>query len=299
MRFPNNEFYVKTADELRKTFSWMEDDVFNRCIENTVKVSEKCNLILDLGKTLLPNYEVPQGYTIESYLTKLVVDGLKKRYGEITPELDERYKYELGVIEKMGFSAYFLIVWDFIHYSKTHGIPVGPGRGSAAGSLIAYALGITEIDPIKHGLMFERFLNPDRVSMPDVDVDFCIEKRAQAIDYVTEKYGSDKVCQIITFGTFAAKAAIKGVARVLKLDFTTSNNLTKMMVSGPKTVIDDSLKEGMPLKEIYDSDSKIREIIDIAKSIEGLTFNTGTHAAGVIIAKDPLMDSVPLQKAKE
>ena len=299
MRFPNNEFYVKTEDELRQTYSWMEDDVFKRCIENTVKIADKCNLILELGKTLLPNYDVPQGYTIESYLTKLVVDGLKNRYGEITPELDERYKYELGVIEKMGFSAYFLIVWDFIHYSKTHGIPVGPGRGSAAGSLIAYALGITEIDPIKHGLMFERFLNPDRVSMPDVDVDFCIEKRGQAIDYVTEKYGADKVCQIITFGTFAAKAAIKGVARVLKLDFTTSNNLTKMMVSGPKTVIDDSLKDGMPLKEIYDSDPKIKEIIDIAKSIEGLTFNTGTHAAGVIIAKDPLMDSVPLQRAKE
>ncbi len=299
MRFPNNEFYVKTEDELRQTFSWMEDDVFKRCMDNTAKIAKKCNLILELGKTLLPNYDVPDGYTIESYLTKLVVDGLKSRYGEITPELDERYKYELGVIEKMGFSAYFLIVWDFIHYSKTHGIPVGPGRGSAAGSLIAYALGITEIDPIKHGLMFERFLNPDRVSMPDVDVDFCIEKRGQAIDYVTQKYGADKVCQIITFGTFAAKAAIKGVARVLKLDFTTSNNLTKMMVSGPKTVIDDSLKEGMPLKEVYDSDPKIREIIDIAKSIEGLTFNTGTHAAGVIIAKDPLMESVPLQRAKE
>ena len=299
MRFPNNEFYVKTKDQLRQTFSWMEDTLFNKCIENTVKIADKCNLILELGKTLLPNYEVPQGHTIETYLAKLVKDGIISRYGEITPELDERYRYELSVIERMGYSAYFLIVWDFINYSKTHNVPVGPGRGSAAGSLIAYALGITEIDPMKHGLMFERFLNPDRISMPDVDIDFCIEKRAQVIDYVTQKYGEDKVCQIITFGTFAAKAAIKGVARVLKLDFTTSNNLTKMMVSGPKTYIDDSLKEGMPLKEIYDSDPKIREIIDIAKSIEGLTFNTGTHAAGVIIAKDPLMESVPLQKGKE
>lgn len=299
MRFPNNEFYVKTKDQLRQTFSWMEDALFNKCIENTVKIADKCNLILELGKTLLPNYEVPQGHTIETYLAKLVKDGIISRYGEITPELDERYRYELSVIERMGYSAYFLIVWDFINYSKTHNVPVGPGRGSAAGSLIAYALGITEIDPMKHGLMFERFLNPDRISMPDVDIDFCIEKRAQVIDYVTQKYGEDKVCQIITFGTFAAKAAIKGVARVLKLDFTTSNNLTKMMVSGPKTYIDDSLKEGMPLKEIYDSDPKIREIIDIAKSIEGLTFNTGTHAAGVIIAKDPLMESVPLQKGKE
>ncbi len=299
MRFPNNEFYVKTKDELRQTFNWMEDELFNRCIENTVKIADKCNLILELGKTLLPNYEVPQGHTIETYLTKLVRDGLITRYGEITPELDERSKYELGVIEKMGFAAYFLIVWDFINYSKTHNVPVGPGRGSAAGSLIAYALGITEIDPMKHGLMFERFLNPDRISMPDVDIDFCIDKRSQVIDYVMQKYGEDKVCQIITFGTFAAKAAIKGVARVLKLDFTTSNNLTKMMVSGPKTYIDDSLKDGMPLKEVYDNDPKIREIIDIAKSIEGLTFNTGTHAAGVIIAKDPLMESVPLQKGKE
>ena len=273
--------------------------MFNSCIENTVKIADKCNLILELGKTLLPNYEVPQGHTIETYLAKLVKDGIISRYGEITPELDERYRYELSVIERMGYSAYFLIVWDFINYSKTHNVPVGPGRGSAAGSLIAYALGITEIDPMKHGLMFERFLNPDRISMPDVDIDFCIEKRAQVIDYVTQKYGEDKVCQIITFGTFAAKAAIKGVARVLKLDFTTSNNLTKMMVSGPKTYIDDSLKEGMPLKEVYDTDPKIREIIDIAKSIEGLTFNTGTHAAGVIIAKDPLMESVPLQKGKE
>ncbi len=299
MRFPNNEFYVKTKDELRVTFNWMDDELFNRCIENTVKIADKCNLILELGKTLLPNYPVPEGHTIETYLTKLVKDGLVTRYGEITPELDERYRYELGVIEKMGFAAYFLIVWDFINYSKTHNVPVGPGRGSAAGSLIAYALGITEIDPMKHGLMFERFLNPDRISMPDVDIDFCIEKRADVIDYVMRKYGEDKVCQIITFGTFAAKAAIKGVARVLKLDFTTSNNLTKMMVSGPKTYIDDSLKDGMPLKEVYDNDPKIREVIDIAKSIEGLTFNTGTHAAGVIIAKDPLMESVPLQKGKE
>ena len=299
MRFPNNEFYVKTKDELRVIFNWMDDELFERCISNTVKVADKCNLILELGKTLLPNYEVPAGYTIETYLTKLVKDGLIKRYGEITSEIDERYKYELGVIEKMGFAAYFLIVWDFINYSKTHNVPVGPGRGSAAGSLIAYALGITEIDPLKHGLMFERFLNPDRVSMPDVDVDFCIDKRAQVIDYVTQKYGEDKVCQIITFGTYAAKAAVKAVARVLKLDFTTSNNLTKMMATGPKTYIDDSLKDGMPLKEIYDSDEKIREIIDIAKSIEGLTCNTGTHAAGVIIAKDPLMESVPLQKGKE
>lgn len=298
-RFPNNEFYIKNADELRVAFNWMDDETFNRCMQNTVNIADKCNLVFELGKTLLPNYPVPSGYTIETYLNKLVVEGMKKRYGEITPELDKRFKYELGVIERMGFAAYFLIVWDYINYSKTHNIPVGPGRGSAAGSLIAYALGITEIDPIKHGLMFERFLNPDRVSMPDVDVDFCIDKRYKVIDYVTEKYGEDKVCQIITFGTYAAKAAVKAVARTLKLDFTTSNNLTKMMVSGPKTHIDDSLKDGMPLKEEYDTKPEIKEIIDIAKSIEGLICNTGTHAAGVIIAKDPLIDSVPLQKSKE
>ncbi|MCQ2957610.1 MAG: DNA polymerase III subunit alpha [Candidatus Gastranaerophilales bacterium] len=293
------EYYVKTGDEMREAFSWMDDNLFNKCLENNLKIADKCNLIMELGKTLLPNYPVPKGYTIETYLHKLVQDGMKKRYGEITKELDERCKYELGVIERMGFSAYFLIVWDYINFSKTHNIPVGPGRGSAAGSLISYVLGITEIDPMKHNLMFERFLNPDRVSMPDVDVDFCIAKRGDVIKYVTEKYGEDKVCQIITFGTYAAKAAVKAVARVLKLDFTTSNNLTKMMVTGPKTYIDDSLKEGMPLREQYDSDPKIKEIIDIAKSIEGLTCNTGTHAAGVIIAKDPLIDSVPLQYAKD
>lgn len=300
MRMPGGpDYYVKTLDEMREAFSWMNDAMFEKCIRNGMAIADKCNLILELGKTLLPNYDVPQGYTIETYLTKLVRDGMKARYGEITPELDQRCKYELGIIEKMGFAAYFLIVWDFINYSKVNNVPVGPGRGSAAGSLIAYALGITEIDPMKHGLMFERFLNPDRVSMPDVDVDFCIEKRYKVIDYVTEKYGEDKVCQIITFGTYAAKAAVKAVARVLNLDFTTSNNLTKMMVTGPKTYIDDSLKDGMPLKEMYDNDPKIKEVIDIAKSIEGLTCNTGTHAAGVIIAKDPLIDSVPLQKSKE
>jgi len=300
MRMPGGpDYYVKTLDEMRQAFSWMDDALFEKCIRNGMAIADKCNLILELGKTLLPNYDVPQGYTIETYLTKLVRDGMKARYGEITPELDERCKYELGIIEKMGFAAYFLIVWDFINYSKVNNVPVGPGRGSAAGSLIAYALGITEIDPMKHGLMFERFLNPDRVSMPDVDVDFCIEKRYKVIDYVTEKYGADKVCQIITFGTYAAKAAVKAVARVLNLDFTTSNNLTKMMVTGPKTYIDDSLKDGMPLKEMYDNDPKIKEVIDIAKSIEGLTCNTGTHAAGVIIAKDPLIDSVPLQRSKE
>jgi len=300
MRMPGGpDYYVKTLDEMRQAFSWMDDALFEKCINNGLAIADKCNIKFDLGKTLLPNYPVPQGYTIETYLNKLVLDGMKERYGEITPELDKRFKYELGIIEKMGFAAYFLIVWDYINYCKTHNVPVGPGRGSAAGSMIAYALGITEIDPIKHSLMFERFLNPDRVSMPDVDIDFCIDKRYKVIDYVTEKYGADKVCQIITFGTYAAKAAVKAVARVLNLDFTTSNNLTKMMVTGPKTYIDDSLKDGMPLKEIYDSDPKIKEVIDIAKSIEGLTCNTGTHAAGVIIAKDPLIDTVPLQKSKE
>ncbi|MDD3593221.1 MAG: DNA polymerase III subunit alpha [Candidatus Gastranaerophilales bacterium] len=299
MRFPNNEFYIKTADELRLAFSWLDDATFNTCIENTVKIADKCNLIMELGKTLIPDYEVPAGFTVESYLHKLVRDGLKKRYGEITTELDKRYKFELETIEKMGFAAYFLIVWDFINYSKRHNIPVGPGRGSAAGSLIAYALEITDLDPIEHNLLFERFLNPERVSMPDVDIDFCIEKRADAIDYVTRKYGEERVCQIITFGTLAARAALKGVARVLDIDYSTSNELAKMVISGPKMKLVDSLKDGMPLKKEYDEKPQVKELVDLAISIEGIKNNYGTHAAGVIISKDNLNEIVPLQRTKE
>ena len=309
--FEGNEFYVKNAEQLRQSFKWMDEDTFNKCIANTVKIADKCHLTLELGKSPLPHYEVPKNHTTESYLNYLVMEGVKKRYGEVTKELRERAEYELGVIDQMGFAAYFLITWDFIHYAKTHGIPVGPGRGSAAGSLVAYALEITDLDPIEHKLLFERFLNPERFTMPDIDIDFCIERRGEVIDYVTQKYGEDKVCQIITFGTYAAKAAVKGVARILKIPFSESNRIAGLIPSEPKTHIDDALKEGMELRQMYDDDTQIvidpiegktvgvKKWIDLAKGIEGLKNNTGTHAAGVIIAPKPLDEILPVQPSKD
>lgn len=195
--FPNNEFYVKTAEQLRDSFKWMDAEMFEECINNTVEIAEKCHLTLELGKSPLPDYKVPQGYTIDSYLEYLVYEGCKKRYGEISPALKERVDYEIGVIEQMGFAAYFLITWDFIHYAKTHGIPVGPGRGSAAGSVVAYALEITDLDPIEHKLLFERFLNPERFTMPDIDIDFCIERRGEVIDYVTKNTAKIKFARLL------------------------------------------------------------------------------------------------------
>ena len=299
LRFPNNEFYIKNADELKEAFSWLEPEVFEKAIDNTVKIAEKCNLIIDMGKSILPHYPVPPNHTAESYLDKVARDGLTRRFSEITPELTERFKYELKIIEEMGFAAYFLIVWDFIKFARENGIPVGPGRGSAAGSLVAYSLGITNINPIRHNLLFERFLNPERISMPDVDIDFCIEKREKVIEYVTEKYGTDKVCQIITFGTLAARAAMKGVARVLDIPYAESERYAKMIPPLLKVKIDDALQEGMDLKKAYDKDPRVKELVDLAKSIEGTKFNVGTHAAGVIISRDSLSKIVPVQKSKE
>ena len=320
--FPNNEFYVKTAEQLRDSFKWMDSDTFDQCIQNTVDIAEKCHLMLELGKSPLPDYKVPAGHTLESYFEQLVFDGIKKRYGEITPDLKERADYEIGVIEQMGFSAYFLITWDFIHYAKTHGIPVGPGRGSAAGSIVAYALEITDLDPIKHKLLFERFLNPERFTMPDIDIDFCIERRGEVIDYVTQKYGEDKVCQIITFGTYAAKAAFKGVARILKVPFSESNRLAGLIDPAIELAmsIDEKAKtlkkamqfDGSELKALYDKDEQIpagdpmegktvgmKKLIDLAIGIEGIKNNTGTHAAGVIIAPKPLDEILPVQPSKD
>ena len=228
--FSNNEFYVKTKEEMREAFRWMDSEMFEECVQNTEEVANKCDLTIKLHDAPLPHYEVPKGYTIPTYLNHLVMEGIKERYGENPPDaIYERAKYELGVIEQMGFPAYFLITWDFIHFAKTHDIPVGPGRGSAAGSLVAYTLGITDLDPIRHHLLFERFLNPERFTMPDIDIDFCIDRRSEVIDYVTQKYGEDKVCQIITFSTYAPKAAFKGVGRVLQVPFAESNRLTGLI----------------------------------------------------------------------
>ena len=320
--FPNNEFYVKTPSQLRDSFKWMDAEMFDRCIKNTVDIAEKCHVMLELGKSPLPNYEVPSGFTIDTYLEHIVHVGLKKRYGEVSQSIQDRVKYELGVIQQMGFSAYFLITWDFIHYAKTHGIPVGPGRGSAAGSVVAYALEITDLDPIEHKLLFERFLNPERFTMPDIDIDFCIERRGEVIDYVTRKYGEDKVCQIITFGTYAAKAAFKGVARIMKVPFSEANRLAGLIEPAIELAmsINDKAKtlkkameyDGSELKALYDKDEQIpcgdptegktvgmKKLIDLAVGIEGLKNNTGTHAAGVIIAPKPLDEILPVQPSKD
>ncbi len=297
-KFPNSEFYVKTPEELRESFKWLDSETFEEAIENTARIADKCHVIIKMGENILPSFEVPSNHTIPSYLNLKVRQGLEEKYKEITPDLEERCHYELGVINKMGFDAYFLIVWDFINYAKTHGIPVGPGRGSAAGSLVAYALGITDLDPIKHNLLFERFLNPERVTMPDVDIDFG-DGREKVIDYVTEKYGKDKVCQIITFGTLSAKAAIKAVARVMNLPFEISNRVSQYVPSEVGMTIDKALEVSPDFKKIYDEDALIRQIIDEARNIEGLKQNTGMHAAGVIISHKPLDEIVPVQYAKE
>ena len=298
-RFPNDEFYVKTPEQLRDSFRWMDTEMFEECIKNTVEVADKCHLIIEMGKYHIPYFEIPAGHTSETYLDYMCMKGIKKRYGALTPELKERLDYELGVINKMGFAEYFLIVSDFIQYAKRNDIPVGPGRGSAAGSLVSYVLEITDLDPIKHNLLFERFLNPERVSMPDVDVDFCVERRGEVIDYVTQKYGADKVCQIVTFGTLAARNAMKSVARVYDIPFAQSNQWAQLIPAEPKIKIDDALKEGMELRKLYDTDPTVKKLVDMAKAIEGLKNNTGMHAAGVIISKMPLSDVVPVEPSKE
>jgi len=320
--FPNNEFYIKSKEEMRQAFSWMDDDMFEECCQNTEDAASKCNVEIELHNAPLPHYEVPEGYTIPTYLEHLVMEGLKKRYGDPAPEdIVERAKYELGVINQMGFPAYFLITWDFIHFAKTHDIPVGPGRGSAAGSVVAYALEITDIDPIQHKLLFERFLNPERFTMPDIDIDFCIDRRSEVIDYVIQKYGEDKVCQVITFSTYAPKAAFKGVGRVLQVPFVEANRLTGLIepaldvarVTNPKAewLRDIISADGMSeFKQLYEDDYKIinpetkneisfKRWVDMAVAIEGLKCGTGTHAAGVIISHAPLDTILPVQPSKD
>ena len=320
--FPNNEFYIKSKEEMRQAFSWMSDEMFEECCQNTEDAAAKCNIEIELHNAPLPHYEVPEGFTIPSYLEHLVMEGLKKRYGDPAPQdIIERAKYELGVINQMGFPAYFLITWDFIHFAKTHDIPVGPGRGSAAGSVVAYALEITDIDPIAHKLLFERFLNPERFTMPDIDIDFCIDRRSEVIDYVIQKYGEDKVCQVITFSTYAPKAAFKGVGRVLQVPFVEANRLTGLIepaldvarATNPKAewLKDIISAEGnSEFKQLYEEDYKIinpdngneisfKRWVDMAVAIEGLKCGTGTHAAGVIISHAPLDTILPVQPSKD
>ncbi|HSW64814.1 MAG TPA: DNA polymerase III subunit alpha [Dissulfurispiraceae bacterium] len=293
MSFGTDQCYFKSPQEMKAAFADMPE-----AIQNTVKIAERCNFDFELGKPLLPKYEVPEGYTPGTYLEELALKGvLKKLRTELPKNYQDRLDFELKVIRKMGFASYFLIVWDFIKHAKTNGIPVGPGRGSAAGSLVAYGLGITEIDPIRYHLLFERFLNPDRVSMPDIDVDFCKDRRQEVITYVQDKYGKESVAQIITFGTLASKAAVRDVGRVLHIPYADVDRIAKLIPTGPDVKsLDHALKLEPQLKELYDNDPQVREMIDIAKRLEGLSRHASTHAAGVVIAPEPLTNYTALYK---
>ena len=291
MRFETEELYIKSPEEMIEYFKAFPD-----AIENTVKIAEKCNVEFEFGHTILPNYDVPQEFpTHYDFLKKLCDDGIKERYGENpSKEILDRAEYEIGIIKKMGYVDYYLIVWDFIHYAKEHDIPVGPGRGSGAGSILAYAIGITDIDPMKYNLLFERFLNPERISMPDFDVDFSDEQRQEVIDYVSRKYGHDHVSQIITFGTLAAKNAIRNVGRALDVSLQETDKIAKMIPNEIHITIAKALEENRELRELYETDPKIKELLDVSMALEGMPKNTSTHACGVVITKDPVDTYVPL-----
>ena len=290
LEFETDEFYLKTEAEMRQKFSYVED-----AIQNTQKIADMCNFDFEFGNTKLPNFQVPDGITHYDYLREKSYKGLKEKYGENPDKLYiDRLEYELSVIESMGYVDYFLIVSDFIQYAKDNGIPVGPGRGSGAGSICAYCTGITNVDPIKYNLIFERFLNPERVSMPDIDVDFCYERRQEVIDYVVNKYGADHVAQIVTFGTMAARAAIRDVGRALGMSYAAVDNVAKKIPRALGITIEKALKESEDLKILYDSDDKVKELIDTSMSVEGMPRHASTHAAGIVITDRPVSDYVPL-----
>ena len=291
MRFETNDFYVKSEEEMREFFKGIPE-----AVDNTVKIAEKCNVEIEFGVTKLPNYDVPKEFSTHAeYFRKLCYDGIKNRYGENpSEEIMKRVEYELSVVEKMGYVDYYLIVWDFINYAKTVGIAVGPGRGSGAGSIIAYAVGITDIDPIKYNLLFERFLNPERISMPDFDIDFCYERRPEVIDYVGRKYGHDHVAQIITFGTMSARMVIRDVGRALDFPYAETDKLAKMIPNELHITINKALEQNRELRELYESNEEIHKLLDIAIGLEGLPRQASTHACGVVITKDPVSTYVPL-----
>lgn len=289
MRYEGGQFYLKSPEEMYSLFPYAKE-----ACENTAKIAEKCNVDFEFNKYKIPRFDVPEGYTSLSYLTELCQKGIVERYGTITPELKERLDYELKTISSMGFVEYFLIVWDFIKYAKDHDIAVGPGRGSAAGSIVAYVLRITDIDPLKFNLIFERFLNPERVTMPDIDIDFCYERRPEVIDYVIRKYGADQVSQIITFGTMAAKNAIRDVTRALDLPYSDGDRIAKMIPDELHITIEKALNKNPELKNAYNTEPKVKRVIDMSMKLEGLPRHTSTHAAGVIISDRPVMDYVPL-----
>src|SRR5262245_31073516 len=293
-KFDTDQFYFKTPEEMAQDFA-----EYPAALAATLELAERCNVEIELGTIRLPKYPVPEGRDAFDYLVELCEKGLDKRYDRVTPEIQERLKFELKTIREMGFADYFLIVWDFVNFAKRNGVSVGPGRGSTAGSLAAYALDITEVDPIKYDLLFERFLNPGRKSMPDMDIDFSVGGRDKVINYVAEKYGRDRVAQIITFGTMMARAAVRDAGRVLEVPYGTVDKIAKLIPEGVKVYLDDSLKPGAELKAAYDGDPLVREIVDLAKPLEGLVRQDSIHAAGVVISDRPLTDVVPLQRKGE
>ena len=291
MKFQTDEFYLKSEEELRQLFPNCPE-----AFENTAKIAQRCNLDFEFHKYHLPSFPVPEGYTNEEFFRKLCEDGFSQRYENPPAEYRERLEYEIGVISRMGYVNYYLIVWDFIRYAKESGIPVGPGRGSGAASIVAYCLHITEVDPMQYGLIFERFLNPERVSMPDFDTDFCQERRGEVIAYVMEKYGSDHVAQIATFGTMAARGAIRDVGRALSFSYGETDVVAKQVPATPHITLEKALETSPRLKEMYNQDERVKKLIDTAMTLEGMPRNTSTHAAGVVITADPVYTYVPLAK---
>lgn len=292
MRFSSDDFYVKSPEEMQDIFS-----DYPEALSNTVKIAERCHVEFDFDHRHLPNFPLPEGMTDESYLRQLCEQYLPEKYEVITPEVRERLDYELGVIHNMGFDSYFLIVWDFINYARSVNIPVGPGRGSAAGSIVAYSLGITDLDPLKYDLLFERFLNPERVTMPDIDIDFCYVRREEVIEYVKRRYGEDHVSQIITFGTLKAKNAVRDVARALGMPYQDGDRVAKLIPGGPKVTLQSALDEVAEFKTLYNTDEDVHRLVDMAKRVEGLRRNCGKHAAGVVIAGHPITDYMPIMIA--
>ncbi|MBD0348442.1 MAG: DNA polymerase III subunit alpha, partial [Thermoleophilia bacterium] len=290
-KFDTDQFYFKTPAEMAADFA-----AYPTALARTLEIAERCNVEIELGTIRLPKFPVPEGRDAFDYLVEQVDRGLERRYGTVTPELRERAQFELKTIREMGFADYFLIVWDFVAFARRNGIQVGPGRGSAAGSLVAYCLEITDIDPLRYDLLFERFLNPGRKSMPDIDIDFSVAGRDRVINYVSEKYGRDRVAQIITFGTMAARAAVRDAGRVLEVPYGAVDRVAKLIPEGPGQSLEDCLKPGGELRQAYDGDPLVREIVDLAKPLEGLVRQDSIHAAGVVIGDRPLVEYVPLQQ---
>lgn len=289
MRYEGGQYYIKSEEEMRELFPYAP-----QALENTQKIAQRCNVEIEFGVTKLPKFDVPEGYTSWEYLNKLCREGFEKRYPDAGEDLKERLEYELSTIHTMGYVDYFLIVWDFIRYARDHGIMVGPGRGSAAGSIVSYCLGITSIDPIKYQLLFERFLNPERVSMPDIDVDFCFERRQEVIDYVVRKYGSDRVVQIVTFGTLAARGVIRDVGRVMDLPYAFVDSIAKMVPQELNITLEKALKMSPELRKSYEEDPQVKELVDMSMRLEGLPRHTSMHAAGVVISQKAIDEYVPL-----